>query len=139
MTHSTNDDELALEVINSLMKERDDVKRRFRARTRDMFSMAYFSGLKYMLAFVYSKAGEAVIKTLFQKGAIEEKINDDERAYALYAVAVLRYLKEAETIDVVELDALLRRIESEEPLISAKLFTYLNWLKIFAEAKIEAE
>ncbi|MEM3393425.1 MAG: type III-B CRISPR module-associated protein Cmr5 [Candidatus Methanomethylicia archaeon] len=135
-----NADEFALSFVNEITKEKDDVKKSFRARARDLYSMAYSDGIIPMLAYAYSKAKEKNIMKILE-GIKEIGIKEEDKSYALYAVAIIRYLKEVENIREIDgkIDSLINKIKENEDLLTNKILAFMNWLKLFSEAKIEIE
>jgi CRISPR type III-B/RAMP module-associated protein Cmr5 len=132
-------EDFALSFVNEVLKEKKDVKSSFKARTKDLYSMAYFNGIVPTLAFAYSKAKEKNVKEMLE-GAKKEDIKDEDKGYALYTLAIVKYLKEVEKFVKIngEIDSLIELIKKDEERLTNKILVLMNWLKLFAEAKIES-
>ncbi|GBC75557.1 hypothetical protein HRbin06_00875 [archaeon HR06] len=133
-------EDFALSIVNEVLKEDDnDAKESFKARSKDIYSMSYFSGIRPALAFAYSKAGEENIKNLLKGSKVYIKKVD--KGYALYAYAIVKYLKEIEGYRDLsgKIDEVLKIIENDEVRLTSKILNFMNWLKLFSEAKIKTK
>jgi CRISPR type III-B/RAMP module-associated protein Cmr5 len=133
-------EDFALSLVNKVIKEeKEKVRDKFKARTRDMYSMSFFDGIIPTIAFAYSKAGEKNIKSLVSKdeSKIKEIKDEEEKAYALYVFAIIEYLKEVEGKELDgSIDKVIEVIKNDQVRLANKILKFMNWLKLFSEAKI---
>lgn len=132
----------ALKFIEKyIMKLDNDDKKGFRSRARDLYHKAYFEGLKSVMVFAYSKAGESKIQRLLNN-IDRDSYSDDDKSdydYAYYAVAILSYLKEQLSIEDIDgtINNLLCKLNDKS--IENRILQYMRWIKYFTEAKIEVK
>lgn len=123
--------------------EEYEYDKHFRARARSLFEWAYYHGQLQTMSFIYAKASSALVKRAFDslerkdiqllksEGKWPEK---EKTSYALYAATLLSYLKECGISVDASLDTALKLAND----YGFMLMPYMLWLKMLAEAEIEA-
>ena len=129
-------EDYALKFINEhILKMKNEEKKEFRSRVRDLYSTAYFEGLIPTLVFAYSKATEEKVRELFNG---RNNLGKTEVGYGFYVFAIIKFIKEHLKKDMdISVDSLIKMLKDKS--IENKIFIYMKWLKYFAEAKIEKE
>lgn len=134
---------LALKVIDYVKKAEgtvEEVSKSFRTRARELFETTYYLGCLHTVSFVYAKATtrgvDAAFKFLRGEGGAELlPTKKEEAGYALYGAALLHYLETiGASVDPLKLDEVLKMVSEREFLI----LPFMSWLKLFAEAELEA-
>jgi len=130
----------------------DDVPRKFRTRCRSLIESIYYSGLAYTLAYVASKAGDAVLNWALanpEPEKIAEHVRDnvrgaEEASYALYGAFLLASLKQMGVPEVAGARSFLEVLGNINQSATAavaeeKALRFAEWLKRLAESVFEAE
>jgi len=141
-----------VEAVRGAYDAGSEVPKRFRARCRHLIESIYYSGLTYTLAYVASKAGDAILNRVLvepEPEAIVKQVKDqvrgaEEASYALYGAFLLASLKQIGVPEVVSaktvLDALGNLNRSATVVIAEeKALRFAEWLKRLAESVFEAE
>lgn len=132
---------LAYDVVSRVKEVEDEVRgvsAAFRSRSRELFEVAYYLGSTPMLAFAYAKAKSRAVERAFR--FLRREVNKlegrkEEVSYALYAAAVVDYLRRTGIISELGFNTVLDIATKYEFL----LLPFLSWLKLISEAELEAE
>ncbi|MCC6003816.1 MAG: type III-B CRISPR module-associated protein Cmr5 [Thermofilum sp.] len=146
---------LALRCVSAVRGAYDvkeEVPRKFRTRCRQLIQSIYYSGLAYTLAYIASKAGDAVLNESLaspEPEAIVKQVKGraegpEEASYALYGAFLLASLKTMGVPEVANAKTLLDVLKNlnESPTAAVaeeKALRFAEWLKRLAESLFEAE
>ena len=145
----TSVEKLAIECVEELAKRAtpgDELRRRFRARARQLHSDLYYQGVAYVVAIAAARSEKADVleKALqladcksFIELALGQKAKAEELSYLLYGGMMLAALKKQGVVSSTALADLLKN-ELLDPrkasLAGSVALKFAEWAKRMAEA-----
>lgn len=141
-------EEITLEIVEKICKStRDEIKRRFRSRTRDLLSNIYSNGVAHTISICAARSSAEAVEIGLSSSKVDDLVRmckdahkigikgDEELGYALYGASILYVLK---TLGIVNANNLREAIKEllGNSLADKKAFQVGIWLKRFAEAYI---
>ncbi len=142
-----------VEALNTVFRNNDYIKQRFRARCNDSLIYLYYNGISYTLSFILSKSSDKnmsgfdKLSLALSKEAIQDVFREirnaagvSDEAYGLYGVCLIKALIRLGIITKADsiLDVLKQLNDANlEIVASSKLLMFAEWLKRLAEASIK--
>jgi len=145
-----NIEQATLKIIEKICSSKlnDNIKKSFRARTRDLISDLYSSGVAYVISLCAARSSADAVELgltalnpenfigIFEDENMAKKygLNEDEDyGYAIYGSSILYLLKLMGIINFRKLSDAIMGL-SEDILANRMAFETGVWLKRFAEA-----
>jgi CRISPR type III-B/RAMP module-associated protein Cmr5 len=137
---------IAFELLSKVkrgIEGRKDLARGVRTRCRSMYSFFYYSGSLPTLAFIYSKAGEDLIKDTL--GRMKEDAfvpllkKDEDLSYAIYGALICCFLNEIGMNVDGSLSSIIKALGSDDKreksyIIDYQILRFAKWLRRFGES-----
>lgn len=137
---------IAFELLSKVkrgVEGRRELNKGVRARCRGMYSFFYYSGSLPALAFIYSKAGEDLIKTTLDRMKEEEFIppvgKDEDLSYAIYGSLICCFLNEIGINTDGSLKSIIDVFGGEPKdegtyILDYQILRFAKWIRKFGES-----
>ena len=136
---------LALDCVNNLLGTfGDDVKKRFKARARDMPTELFTKGFAYMITLTAARSNASLVEVglrasrcadIMDRLSGSRGLSEEEYGYAIYGAIILYILKQAGIISGSSLSDVIKS-SLNDPTIDQHAILVVEWIKRLAEAYI---
>ena len=133
--------------------QREEVKKGYRARARNLYELMTYSGIPLSLAYIFAKSSEELLFKCYERlledyekrtdiseavKGVEDILRasgDENASYALYGASIVFTLSKLIAKKFSSMDELVLHY-SFDKLIRRRILEIAKWLKLFAEAKL---